>query len=104
MSIYAHDVDVGPDPLAMFEANKGLAYSLVRRCTRCRPGYDEEDVVQHGLFGLWEAAVSYNPNRGPFGAWAGRRIRWRMQASKVKPWALRWPAWATASRSSSWRR
>lgn len=42
------------------------------------PGMQTEDFEQIGWIGLWEATQTYQPERGPFPAWAYRVMRKRM--------------------------
>jgi RNA polymerase sigma factor (sigma-70 family) len=42
------------------------------------PGFDTDDVRQEALIALWEAARSYDPQRGPFPPWARRVITARL--------------------------
>ncbi|MCY0884766.1 MAG: sigma-70 family RNA polymerase sigma factor [Firmicutes bacterium] len=56
----------------LFAAHHGLIGLFVQQFAGAD---DPEDLAQEARIALWQAARTWRPERGPFGAWAGRRIR-----------------------------
>lgn len=42
------------------------------------PGADSDDVLQEAMIGLWVAATTFDPEKGPFAAWARLVIHRRL--------------------------
>jgi len=72
------------DCLALFGANRALAYAGVRDVLsryhrRLPPTLGPEDLETDALLGLWDACRWYNPSRGAFSTYAHRAIHRRVR-------------------------
>lgn len=59
----------------IFEFNKGLVLSYVRKFSARTKPEDTKDLESAGLLGLASAVASYNPELGTFAAWAHKPIK-----------------------------